>query len=75
MLILFFHFSKLKRREVRARPALGLTPYGCFYLDYYCDALPSYNCGGFNDSKDVYLQLENENEPQEISKWRGKACF
>ena len=72
LLALLFYFSKLlftlPWRGGRARLALGLTPYRCFYLAYQCDVLSSYDCGRLSDSKDVYLQLEDEKEPREISK-------
>lgn len=79
MLALLFYFSKLlftlPWRGGRARLALGLTAYSCFYLAYQCDVLSNCDCVRLSDSKDVSLQLEDEKEPGEIRKWRGQAYF
>lgn len=37
--------------------------------------LSSYDCGGLSDSKDVYLQLEDEKEPQKIRNGEGRFAF
>lgn len=70
--LLFFQAAFYSAMET-GQGQTGLESHAILFFDlaYQCGVLSS----ELSDSKEVYLQSEDENELQKISKWREEACF